>query len=34
MASFGALGDLHDETIRIQAMIDEEFGQIEDEDRQ
>ena len=34
MVSFGALSDLHDETIRIQALIDEEFGRIEDEDRQ
>ena len=32
-ASFGALRDLHDETARIQALIDEEFGHIEDEDR-
>ena len=33
MVSFGALRDLHDETVRIQALIDEEFGKIEEEDR-
>lgn len=33
MAAFGELRDLHDETMRIQALIDEEFGQIEEEDR-
>ncbi|HEY4089177.1 MAG TPA: hypothetical protein VGM43_24780 [Bryobacteraceae bacterium] len=28
----GELAHLHDETVRIQALIDEEFGQIEPED--
>ena len=32
MKSFGALRHLHDENVRIQKIIDEEFGQIEPED--
>jgi plasmid stability protein len=34
MAGFGALRHLRSETRRIQALIDEEFGQLEPEDRQ
>ena len=32
MKSFGALRHLHEENVRIQRMIDEEFEQIEPED--
>ena len=34
MKGFGALRHLHDETMRIQRLIDEEFEQIEPEDRE
>ena len=33
MKAAGKLRHLHNETVRIQRMIDEEFGQIEPEDR-
>lgn len=33
MKGFGALRDLHKETARINRIIEEEFEQIEDEDR-
>lgn len=32
MECAGELAHLHEETLRIQALIDEEFGQIEAED--
>ncbi len=32
MKAFGALRDLREETRRIQLIIDEEFGQIDEED--
>ena len=32
MQTFGKLSHLHDETVRIQKIIDEEFEQIEPED--
>lgn len=32
LSSFGKLRSLHSETIRINRIIDQEFGQIEDED--
>jgi hypothetical protein len=32
MKAFGELRDLREETRRIQAIIDEEFGQIDEED--
>jgi hypothetical protein len=32
MKTAGGLRHLHDETVRIQRLIDEEFGQIEPED--
>ena len=32
MAGFGELSDLHDETMRIQGLIEEEFEKIEPED--
>ncbi len=33
MQGFGKLKHLHEETVRIQSVIDEEFGVIEPEDR-
>ncbi|MCU1258057.1 MAG: hypothetical protein JWO80_942 [Bryobacterales bacterium] len=33
MQSFGKLRDLHTETVRINRVIEEEFGQIEPEDK-
>lgn len=33
MAGFGKLGRLHQETARIQGVIDEAFGEVETEDR-
>jgi hypothetical protein len=33
MKAAGKLRHLHDETVRIQRLLDEEFGQIEPEDR-
>ena len=32
LASAGALAHLHEETVRIQKIIDDEFGQLEPED--